>query len=235
MARRKNDRPTLIYWLIDCRPEVLPLWPNGLPFYCGKTVLGLTERMAMHLHDATRVKNRPSAIRMRECGTYVRIQQMATVSCEDDWAAAERRWIWVLRSHFPNTVNVSDGGTGCPGQIHTDETRMKISKAKVGKPKTAEHKAKLSAANLGKTASAETREKMRVHKTGSTQSPESRAKLSKARKGMKFSESHIANLRAALTGRKLSPEHAAKVRRTLVPKQSRAKAGDAQCLSATSN
>lgn len=213
MARRRNTRWTSIYWLIDMRPEILLKWPVGLPFYCGKTVLSLQERLWIHKSDSTRLPNRPSAVRFRECGDHVRIQSMMIVAPDGDWSSIEKRWIWILRSHFPGCVNVTSGGQGMPGHIHTAASRAKMSASKKGTPVSAETRAKLSAANKGKVLSAETRAKMSAYRTGRPLSMETRMKVSASRKGIIFSTSHRANMSAALRGRKLSPEHAAKSRR----------------------
>lgn len=205
MARRRNDRPTVIYWLVDMRPEILSRWPEGLPFYCGKTVLGIKVRFNLHLSDARRI-NRPSALRLRECNGYVRIQIVETVAPDGDWIEAEKRWISALRSKFPESVNVTSGGQGAPGNIHTDATRAKISATKKGKPKSAEHRAKLSAALRGRKLSAEVCAKMSAGRMGKPLSPAHRKATSIGRKGIVFSDAQIANMRVAQLGKKQSVE-----------------------------
>lgn len=214
--RRKNDRPTVIYWLFDMRPEMLGDRGLGTPFYCGKTVNDLNERLYGHKHDATRHLNRPTAVRVNACAGQIRIQQMATIAAGEDWIAAEKLWIGTLRLLYPNSAtNTTAGGQGAPGLVHSVTTRQKISAAKQGKPKTEEHRAKLRAANLGKKLSDETRAKMRIRMLGSTQSPESRRKTSEGRKGIVFSADHRAKMSKALTGKRLSPEHKANISKGL--------------------
>lgn len=205
MARRKNDRPTVIYWLIDVRPSVLAISPDGLPFYCGKTVLGVKARFNLHLFDARRT-NRPSAVRLRECGNHVRIQIMETVPPEGNWVDAERRWISILRSKFPESVNVTNGGQGAPGHIHTDAARAKMSAARRGKAVSAEHRAKLSAALKGRKLSAEICAKMSTNRMGKPLSLAHRAATSAGRKGIVFSAEQLANMRTAHLGKKQSAE-----------------------------
>lgn len=205
MARRRNDRPTIIYWLIDIRPSILAQWPDGLPFYCGKTVLGVKARFNLHMYDARRV-NRPSAVRLRECGDHVRVQIMETVAPTGDWVDAEKRWIFALRLKFPDSVNITSGGQGAPGHIRTAETCARISAAKKGKPKSPEHKAKLSAALKGKTLSTEHRAAMSAGRTGKSLTAAHRAATSAGRKGIVFSAEQLANMRAAQLGKKQSAE-----------------------------
>ncbi len=107
--------------------------------------------------------------------------------------AIERRMIrWYGRKDNSTGIllNLTDGGEGMSGRMHTAATRQKmsatrkgrqhsdkhalaISKASVGKKGTnlgktftAEHKAKISAAHIGKTFSNETRTKMSDAKKG---------------------------------------------------------------------
>lgn len=218
MPRQRNKRPTTIYWLVDTR--------TGLPFYCGKTMLGVEARLCMHKYDALRYPHRPCAARMRECGDHVRVYIVAVIPVGEDWAAAERRSIWVLRTHFSDCVNVASGGQGSPGNVHTAATREKISAAKIGKPKSADHRSKLRAANLGKKLSPETRAKMSASRLGTSLSDDIKAKVSAARTGMKFSPEHCANLSAVRKGVKLSPEHAAAVRLGLIARHARNRQND---------
>ncbi len=127
VPRRSNDRPTLIYWLLDMRPETIAAgWHSGKPFYCGKTVEGLQVRMIGHRFNARRWPNRANSKIVTECGEHVRILLMETVPPGGNWAEKEKRWIALLRFSFPGATNVSDGGDGCPGMVMSEETKRKI-------------------------------------------------------------------------------------------------------------
>ncbi|WP_353485420.1 NUMOD3 domain-containing DNA-binding protein [Haliscomenobacter sp.] len=107
--------------------------------------------------------------------------------------ALERRYIrWYGRIDLKTGVlhNLTDGGEGASGKIHSQATRKKMSLTRkgrlhsedhcnaisaasigkagtnLGKKFTDEHKAKMSAAHLGKTFSKESREKMSAAKKG---------------------------------------------------------------------
>src|SRR5437764_584158 len=108
MRRRKDDRPTLIYWLVDTR--------TNTPFYCGKTVLPLHQRFAQHKYEAAN-GDRAVHVKVRECGDHIQIHLMETVPISGDWSAREKRWIWLLRQQYPDACNTNDGGAGCPGRI----------------------------------------------------------------------------------------------------------------------
>ncbi len=114
-------------------------------------------------------------------------------------------------------TNYTDGGEGTSGYIFTEETRKKMSEAKLGKTLSEEHKRKLSEANKGKTLSEEYRKKLSkslkgkmVGKNhpmfGKTHSKESRRKMSESLKGRTLSEEHKRKLSESLKGHSVSEE-----------------------------
>lgn len=208
MPRRPNTRPTAIYWLVDMRPETLATWPNGLPFYCGKTVDNVTERLAEHKQDVKRYPHRKSAQRVRECGEHIRIILLETVLVNDDWRAREKHWIALLRGTFPGAANVADGGQGTPGLIPSSDTRAKMRAARLGKKHSQERCAKMRASNLGKTHTPETRAKISASQLGRKQSIETRAKRAQSHRGKKHSDSRRENMRKAWVRRRSRAESA---------------------------
>jgi hypothetical protein len=157
-----------------------------------------------HRDTAQRFPNRATSKRLLECGEHVQIVVMETVPINGDWRERERHWISLLRYSFPGGTNVSDGGDGVPGLVHSEATRAKISATKKGvkgKPLSPETRAKISASHKGKKLSAESIAKRTATRKGYSPSPETRAKMSAANKGNKFSQ-----------GRKLTPEHVARLR-----------------------
>jgi hypothetical protein len=229
MPRTPNTRPTTIYWLIDVRPQTLVLHPGGKPFYCGKTVQCPARRLHEH-HTAVRsYPNRQICLRLSECGKQVRINHMEVVQSTEDWRERERFWIATLRYFYPDCVNVSSGGDGVPGLVHSAETRAKWSAQRKGKkrgPMSEEHKAKIGNANRGKPVSNETRAirselarnrtaehraKIRAAHIGKTWSEEQRARLSAIRKGKPRSLETRAKISAAHIGKTHSAESRAKM------------------------
>lgn len=100
---------------------------------------------------------------------------------------------WVLRN---DTYNLTLGGNGglIEGQhsprkgVHiSDETRMKLRKANIGKKHSYETKKKMSISHKGKHFSQEHNEKIRNWHIGRKASQELRDKLSKAHVGKKMS------------------------------------------------
>lgn len=109
--------------------------------------------------------------------------------------ALERRYIrWWGRKDLGNGIllNKTDGGEGASGRrfSHTEETRIRMSIAAKGKPKSEEHRLNNSKAQQGKQISEETRRKMsnsRIGKSsgmkGRLHSDEWKIKMSNLRKG----------------------------------------------------
>lgn len=203
MPRIPNIRPTNIYWLYDIRPETLVEWPKGQPFYCGKTVSNVEVRLREHQRDAkNKHPNRAISKRLARCDGFTRIQIMEVVPSDGDWRECERHWIRSLRERFSGCVNLSDGGEGTPGTIHTVESRAKMSAARKGRKHSAEHCARIGAANRHRIQSAETRAKIsaarmgRPTTTGKILSAETRAKIGAVQKGRKHTAEHRAKMTA---------------------------------------
>ena len=108
---------------------------------------------------------------------------LATAETKEELNALEVYWIAELNARDTSVgYNITEGGEGTVGYVHTDGAKNKMSIAKKGKPLSLEHrkaiglqslgrkmteenKAKLRAINLGKKASEETKQKLRdAHK-----------------------------------------------------------------------
>jgi hypothetical protein len=212
MPRIPNTRPTLIYWLVDTRPEVLSQYPSGKPFYCGKTVIDPQKRLKNHRYDASRYKDRPIAKRLSAVGDFIRIDIMDTVLSHEGWAERERFWIATIRHFYPDCVNVSRGGDGVPGLVHSAETRARISRAKKGCEVSLESRAKRSATQKGRVFSEEHRAKIKESRRGQIFSAEVRAKMSAAHVGKILPAEQRAKIGAKLRGRSKSAETRAKMK-----------------------
>jgi hypothetical protein len=108
----------------------------------------------------------------------------------------ERFWISIYGRRDNGTgclVNLTDGGEGCLGLLHSEEAKLKISLAGKGKSKKShseETKLKMSLANKGKPPpnkgkplSEETKSKISLANKGKPLSEETKSKMSQARKG----------------------------------------------------
>lgn len=216
MPRRPNTRPTNIYWLFDIR--------TGVPFYCGKTVHSVTERLSDHRYTAAKFPNRPVSRALLDCGDNVGVELKEIVSIGVDWVERERHWIAELRILNPDCVNVSNGGDGPAGMIHSADTRAKIRAAQLGRKMPAGHGEKIAAKTRGQKRSAETVARMSVARKGEVRTPEQRAKIRAALTGRKAAPGVGAKISAANMGRTISAEHRAAISRAQKGKQHSAEA-----------
>lgn len=172
MIFSKNNTPSgfYVYAYID---------DSGLPYYIGKG----SNRRAWRKHPG---ETQPPLDSTR----IIIVEHNLT---EVGAFALERRYIKWYGRKDNNTgilLNLTDGGEGSSGKIHTQKTRDKMSKTRKGKPHSAEHCAAISAAsigkrgtNLGKQFSAEHKAKISAAHIGKIFSKESREKMSASMKG----------------------------------------------------
>ena len=102
----------------------------------------------------------------------------------------ERYWIEKYDSVL-NGYNLTYGGN--LRKVLSDETRLKMSKSRIGVPKSQSHKEKIAAVNGSK----ESREKFSKLNQGRKMSDEARKRMSEARKGFKHSEEAKKKMSAA--------------------------------------
>lgn len=200
MPRQPNTRPTSVYWLFDTR--------TNAPFYCGKTVYRLNDRLAQHRCAMETSPHRKISKRLRECGPHVGIQLMETVAIGADWAERERHWIRILREAFPGCANISNGGDGPAGLIHSEQTKAKLRNALKGRTLSDATRAKMSLARKGKKRPVGFGSKVRAALTGKKHTAKRNANRSAALKGRKLAPERI----ASMIGRKASDETRQKMR-----------------------
>jgi group I intron endonuclease len=130
---------------------------------------------------------------------------------EDKAKAMEIELISMYRtqnSHYG--YNCTAGGDGSTGFYPSEETRAKMSAARVGKPLSDETKFKIGASQKGKYVSAETRAKIGAASKGRNRkhnlTAKARDKTPNVYKGCHLTEEHKAKISAALSGRHLSSE-----------------------------
>lgn len=135
------------------------------------------------------------------------LQELESSSELDD---AEIFWIAIGRAAGTLT-NVTDGGEGLRGYVHTDEHRQKQSKTMKGRKCSPETRARMSVA--AKNRSKDHLEKIARALTGKTATEETKARLrdSARRRGNCMSAEAIERLRQRVTGRRLSEETKEKI------------------------
>ena len=132
--------------------------------------------------------------------------------------------------------NMTNGGEGISGLVHTEKTKRKISESRKGKLHTEETKRKYSETRKGKKVHSEEwkkhlSERMKGNKFGLNKKPtpetikkrseklkgrvmseEQKKKLSDAHKGKKLTEEHKRNISKVNKGKKLTDDHKRKIR-----------------------
>lgn len=110
----------------------------------------------------------------------VRLREHTNSASADAWQKAEEFWIAFYRSLNPELANTADGGYGTPGLQHSQATKDKIRRARIGRPVSEVTRQKLRARSLGYKHTPEAIEKIRQAGTGRRHSLEARAKMSTA-------------------------------------------------------
>lgn len=106
-----------------------------------------------------------------------------------------------------NLTNLTSGGEGASGLVHSKEAKIKISKAHLGKPKgpmKESTKQKLSISKIGVPRGAmpeETKRKIQIANIGSRHSEESYAQMAIKKRGKKLSEEHKKTLSILFSGK----------------------------------
>lgn len=169
------------------------------PFYVGK---GKGSRMSSHLEAKAnhRGNNHKQNIiaKIRKNGYEPIVQQISPLETEVTAFAKEHTLIrGIGRADQKNgpLVNLSNGGQGPSGYVHSEKVRKAT-----------------SLAHTGKIVSAETREKLRLASTGKYHSAETKAKISAAKTGIKLSADHKAKIAAGNKGKIISAETIIKIK-----------------------
>jgi group I intron endonuclease len=106
---------------------------------------------------------------------------LEAVETKEDLNSREIFWIDKLNSRDPRVgYNITAGGEGTIGYIHTEEAKTKMSRAKKGKPLTDAHKKAIGLASKGHSMSNISKEKLRESRLGTKHTDETRRKMHEA-------------------------------------------------------
>jgi group I intron endonuclease len=157
--------------------------------YIGQTVQSLNARWRGHVRAADHDVDWELPKAIREHGTS-NFEKRVICECQSrsELNEAEKHWINALNTVWPNGYNLRNSG-----QYTSDETRLKMRLAKLGKKQSDEHKRKISEALQGRIGTW----------AGRTQNEESNQKRSVALAGKKkspFTEKHRRNIAEAKLG-----------------------------------
>jgi DNA-binding transcriptional regulator YiaG len=185
----------IVYALVDPRDQRIR--------YVGKTHRTAQRRLRRHLAPCylTGDTHKERWIRvLLAAGMEPTIVVLERCGSAEELVASERRHIARLRYEGAALTNGTDGGDGMGGWQHSDESKEKIRRALLGKPKSETHRRRSALSRRGLKASVETR-----------------TKLSEMRRGKAPAAAVL-----AAHPRKLSDEHVVEIRslRGLVSQQS---------------
>lgn len=181
-----------IYILIDPR--------TNEPRYVGKTI-NLDQRLVDHCKEqGSTHKNHWLGILKRD-GIKPIMEVIETIenSNDLDWQERERHWINHFFSIGAPLTNLDSGGI--EGKCHSEETKRKMSNARIGVRLSDESIEKMKATKLA-NLTPETRHRIGNGMRGKKHSAEARAKMSASGKGRPKSAEHRAKISAANKGAK---------------------------------
>ena len=156
--------------------------------YVGKTSQPLASRWRRHCNDAAASRGNTrigAAIRKYGAASFV-VEVLETFPTDAEALAGEARWILAKKSLTPLGYNLTMGGEGMPGYVHSEQAKAMIGAKHRGKVLSAETRARLSESRRGKPGAPHPEEwkrarseAMRGHKV----SPETCAAISAAKRG----------------------------------------------------
>lgn len=171
--------------------------------YVGKTVGSLEKRLSEHLkYNGT--DHRSFWIQSLLKQNLEPTIEQVDVCYDCEWQEKETMWIQQCKAYGYDLTNGTEGGDGCTGWKHTEESRKNLSKALKGRVFTEEWKQKIRESLAKTNIDPEVRKRRSLSKKGKpsprrgcTSSDECKANMSKALKGRIFTEEHKRRLSEA--------------------------------------
>jgi hypothetical protein len=175
--------------------------PDGRPFYVGK---GLRRRPKAHLTGRTNPHCARTIAAIRRDGSEPMV--VIVFETDDEQAAFAEEVRLIAHYGREHLTNLTDGGEGFRGGRHTPESRAKFAASLTGRTLREETRARISAAKVGVPRPAftdEARANMSAaHKAQRRPlSPETRTKISNALSGRSLTAEHRTNISAGQLGK----------------------------------
>lgn len=187
---------------------------NGIPCYVGK---GKDSRCLVHLrrldHPNRHLKNIINkAVRL---GVELKIIKPFENLSEQEAFRIEKLLIdnFKRKIHGGVLANITLGGDGVSGLIHTEETRIKMSKSQSGRKWTKEMRERIVLNIRSRCSDPEYRNRLSLAQKGRKKTPEHIAKLKLASRGWHHTDEAKAKI-AARRGWRHTPETCAKISAT---------------------
>lgn len=145
----------MIIYCITCRL-------NGKS-YVGQTITSLLHRWSEHKLDA---KHGGNALLYRAIRKYgpdaFDLRVLEECHSIDELNEREQFWISELKTHSDEGYNCTDGGQGCTGFKHSEETKQHLSEVLSGRKFSEEHRRNLSESHKGRKHTEETKQKCSI-------------------------------------------------------------------------
>lgn len=165
------------------------------------------KRFNSHLDKTKQGVNRPINDWINKYYPDVDIKKVKSISTWEEACRQEIMLIAKLKKAGHKLLNMTDGGEGTVGFKDSEETRIKKSKAHMGRKVSEETKNKISKANTGKRRTAEAKKKMSEKKLGRKLSKKHIEKISSSNTGKKRTAEQRMTISNSLKGRKMTESH----------------------------
>lgn len=183
--------------------------------YVGQTVGSVAQRIACHKRS-----QQPIGHAIRKYGWDKFSVQSCEVESTELLNELEEFAIVVAESRYTHHgYNIKRGGDNQTGQVISEATKKKLSRALKGRKRPPEVVAKVAAANRGKKRSPEWVENHRKALIGRKHTKGHRAKISASNIGRVVSEETRAKISAANSGLKRAPDVVERMRQGLIGKK----------------
>lgn len=176
-----------------------------IEFPNGKSYIGITMKTAeQRFKGHTRLRDKTAlAHALKKHGACnVKVKTLIIADRWDYLCDLEKKAIASYKTKIPHGYNLTDGGEGTLGVEWSEESRAKLSKARIGSIATPECRAKMSASRKGKPVSDACRLASLAAVVGKKKSPSHLAKMVAAATGKRPSDETKKKMSAAKLGNK---------------------------------
>lgn len=173
--------------------------------YIGKTVKPLSHRLSNHIYNARVTRHNKHLSNW--IGSIILLGQRPVIKCLEEcdekvWQQREMYWISIQ----PNLINLTEGGDGAVGLMHSPETLEKIRLSKIGFKHSEEFKKQKSILFKNIERTLEWKFNISKAKKGLKATEEAKKNLSESHKGYVMPQEQKDKIRASLKGRLRSQE-----------------------------